>query len=111
LGVVRKSKSSRSDSISVKYTKLTYAIAAKSAESRALVRSLKRSNQTLKNKASNSGGTDLELALRPIWQGRWFWDQTFDSEVVCDIREIKELIDSGEPSALPINSSKDEEEA
>ena len=31
--------------------------------------------------------------MLPNWLGIWFLDQTFDSEVNCDVEEIRQLID------------------
>ena len=58
------------NSVSVKYTKLTKAIAAKSEESRCILQNLKLANQTAKIGSNNGGNDEVLDALRPIWLGR-----------------------------------------
>ncbi len=61
------------DSVSVKFTKLAQAIAAKSLESRRIMQALNKVNQTAQNMPNNRGEiqkTQLDAALCPVWQGR-----------------------------------------
>ncbi|HVC36431.1 MAG TPA: hypothetical protein VNE40_03250 [Candidatus Dormibacteraeota bacterium] len=37
--------------------------------------------------------TTSKLLPKTSWLGIWFLDQTFDSEVNCDVEEIRQLID------------------
>ena len=45
-----------------------------------------------------------------LWLGRWFQNGTFDQEVECDIRELRELIDgvTSDPSntIVPIDEGE-----
>ena len=57
------------NSVSVKYTNLAKAIAAKSEESRRIMQTLKLGNQTLKNGQNNRSEAKVMDVLRPVWLG------------------------------------------
>ena len=53
-------------------------------------------DRTIKNDPANRYGEDhfeLEKALRPVWQGWMFWNQTFDRDVECNTDEIRALFE------------------
>ena len=67
---------------------------------------------TNKNASLTFGASWRVLAERPqnpTWQGRWFWNQTFDKEVICDPQEIRQLIDGDESNEVTDNPSSEPE--
>lgn len=48
----------------------------------------------MNNKENNglkSQKDELQIRLRPIWQGRQFCKSTFEENVICDVEEIRQL--------------------